>query len=246
MVILRLGETDSTNDWVKRNARELETGTLVWCDVQRSGRGQRGNSWESAPGKNITASALLRPDWVEAGKQFCISEAVALGVADVLDGLGVDAEVKWPNDIYSGDRKICGILIEHSLLGRGIVHTVAGIGLNVNQSVFESDAPNPVSVVHLTGEENDLSRVVTMLGKALERRIEETRSPELLHREFISRLWRGSGSHPYRDVATGEVFNASIAGIEPCGVLKLRDESGVEREYAFKEVEFLLQSNGLR
>ncbi len=132
-------------------------GYVLMAREQTAGRGQRGNSWEAAPGMNVTMSVMLRPQGLPAAAQFAISEAVAMGVVDLLDSLGVDgARVKWPNDIYVGDRKVCGILIENSLCGTIVGRSVAGVGLNVNQREFVGGAPNPVSLRQLLGRDLDV------------------------------------------------------------------------------------------
>lgn len=241
MRILRLDETDSTNSYVERNAGGMEHGTVVTAHTQLAGRGQRGNSWESEPGANLTCTMLLRPG-VEAVRQFSISETVALAVCDALEQVcGVECKVKWPNDIYAGgDRKICGILISHSLTGRRINHSVAGMGININQRCFLSDAPNPVSVWQLTGREHDPESVLVPLASAIERGtllLGDADIRRAVHERYMSRLWRGDGAlYPFTDTATGERFMATVQGVEPTGHLLLRDNDGALRRFAFKEV----------
>lgn len=247
MKYILLEEVDSTNSYVSLHAPELEDMTVVAAATQTAGRGQRGNSWESEPGANLTLTLLHRPAEMPARSQFAISEATALAVADTLRQLGVEAMVKWPNDIYVGDRKIAGILIEHSVMGAAVEHSRIGIGLNVNQRRFLSDAPNPVSVVQLTGEELSLTDLLPRLGESLRLRLQEAASPEgrtRLHEEFLARLWRRDGAlHPFRRRDGGEVFQARIAGVEPEGFLLLLPEgAGAPERFAFKEVEFLLPS----
>lgn len=245
MKYLVLEEVDSTNSYVAVHASELEDMTMVIANTQTAGRGQRGNSWESAPGCNLTFTLFCRPKGVAPARQFSISEAVALAVADTLAAYGIGAMVKWPNDVYVGDRKIAGILIEHSLQGNGIEHSRIGIGLNVNQPEFFSDAPNPVSMRMLLGRDSDLGQCAARLYAALSARLgavatEEGRSDT--HEEFLGRLWRGDGqAWPFRDRGSGRLFRGSIAGVEPEGFLHILPEGGVEdRVYAFKEVEFIL------
>lgn len=242
MEILRLAETDSTNSYAAREASRLPDQVLVITDSQTAGRGQRGNSWESEPGCNLTFSLFFRPADFPAREQFALSEAVALAVKAALAPLGVEARVKWPNDIYVGDRKIAGLLLEHKLIGSRIAHTIAGIGLNVNQRRFLSPAPNPVSVWQLTGRETDLSALLDSIAACLESCLALAfceKSRPRLHAAYMAALWRGEGSYSYRDVATGEVFTAEIEGVEPMGHLLLRSGQSLRR-YAFKEVEFLL------
>lgn len=242
MDIIAIEETDSTNSLVRRMLPDLRGECLLYARRQTAGRGQRGNSWESAPDMNLTASALLRPECVEPQDQFAISEAVSLAVCDVLGQLGLNALVKWPNDIYVGDRKICGILIEHSIMPRKIMYTVAGVGININQTEFLSDAPNPVSVAQLTGERHDIGEVAASLAEMLAARMTQTGPGRAeLHKEYMSRLWRGDGSHyPYRDNVAGEDIMASILDVAPDGMLTLLMENGQRRTYAFKEVTAVL------
>ena len=149
---IHLESIRSTNTYLAQNAEGAVHGTVVYADCQTAGRGQRGNSWESADFKNITMSMLLRPANVKPSCQFWLSEAVALAVVHTLDRyIDNGVSIKWPNDIYWNDRKICGILVEHSLSGGKIDHTIAGIGLNINQEKFLSDAPNPVSLRQIIG-----------------------------------------------------------------------------------------------
>ena len=159
MNFLLLEQVDSTNSYVSVHAGELDDMTMVIADTQTAGRGQRGNSWESEPGRNLTFTLLHRPEGIAPREQFAISEATALAIADFLEETGIRAKVKWPNDIYADDGKIAGILIELSLTGSAITDSRIGVGLNVNQREFRSDAPNPVSMANLLGADTDISRV---------------------------------------------------------------------------------------
>lgn len=203
-------------------------GTALMARCQSAGRGQRGNSWESEPGKNITLSLMLRPEGLPAARQFELSEAVSLGVADLLDNLGIDDVcVKWPNDIYVADRKIAGILIENTVSGPLIARAVAGIGLNVNQAEFRSDAPNPVSLRQLTGTDHPVDQLAADLLDCIMNRLGRDN-----HHDYCCRLWRGQGEWPWEVAATGETFTAAIDDVLPDGRLCL---SGRE-PFAFKEV----------
>lgn len=225
-------------------------GTVVWTGKQTAGRGQRGNSWESEPGKNLTFSLLLRPASIRASRQFELSMLVSLGIVEALGECGVEACIKWPNDIYAGgDRKICGILIENTISGSGIERSVAGIGLNVNQEVFRSDAPNPVSIKNITGTECALEPLLESVCCKITGELaayESAPDAEALGRRYFGHLWRGDGkTYPFRDILSGEIFRASIAGVGSDGVLSLLPEgsrdAGALRKYLFKEVEFLLK-----
>lgn len=241
MKTIEIPQTTSTNSWLSQNADRLTPPVIAYALEQTAGRGQRGNSWEAQPFMNLTASALLIPEGIEPAEQFVISEAVALAVADTLKLMGVEAMVKWPNDIYVGDRKICGILIEHSILGREITRTIAGIGLNINQTEFLSDAPNPVSVKQLTGEEHNIAETAAILGRLIEQRMAQAADRDAIHSDFMRKLWRGDGQwYRFFDRNAGEEICAKISSIATDGTLYLATDSGETRSFAFKEVEFIL------
>ncbi len=245
-LFIKLESAASTNSYLAGIADGTPHGTVVSAAEQTAGRGQRGNTWEAELGKNLTFSMLLRPEAIEARRQFVISEIVSVAIADTLQPLipREKVSIKWPNDIYAGDKKICGILIENSLMGYRINHSIAGIGINVNQRVFLSDAPNPASIINFIGEETPLDpllekiccNILRLMGKCS---LEEDFAR--LHSHYRSRLWRNDGYFPYRDTATGELFDATIIDVAPSGILTLRDEAGNDRQYAFKEVSAVLK-----
>lgn len=243
MEIIRLEEVDSTNAYIMRNIANLEAPVMVTAYRQTAGQGQRGNSWESEPGKNLTFSIFYRPMHLPPMDQFSMSEAVALGVVKFLRNHGINAKVKWPNDIYVDDKKICGILIRHSILGETISYSVIGVGINVNQSEFLSDAPNPVSMKQITRKSYDLlpleNEIADILKNSLDR-ITELEYRKRLHHDFFKNLWRGDGnSYPFMETSTRQKFLASIESIAPHGPISLRLSDSSIRTYAFKEVSFL-------
>lgn len=244
MKIIRLEEVGSTNDYAAAHASELDQMTMILAHRQTSGRGQRGNSWESEPGKNLTFTLFFKPLNMLPREQFAISEAAALGIADYLRRRGIDAKVKWPNDIYAGNRKIAGILIEHSVSTVSIDHSRIGIGLNVNQTEFRSDAPNPVSMSMITGAGYDLDREIEAVGDFLGDKLALTSSPEgreNLHKEFLSSAWRLDGNvYPFRRKGDTGSFAGIIRKIGTDGMLGVEDTAtGVIGTYAFKEIIFL-------
>lgn len=244
MNYIYLDRTGSTNDWTAENSGRLESMTMVCAHTQCAGRGQRGNSWESAPGLNLTTTVYVEPRFEgEAAlrplpvRQFAVSEATALAVADALAFYGLTATLKWPNDIYVDNGKICGILIEHSVMGGEIRHSRLGIGVNVNQQVFTSDAPNPVSLATVTGRLFDLSEFTVRFAECLEKRFGALGSH---HEEYLHSLYRREGEHPFiLPAADGDRhFRASIADVLPDGTLMLRLPDGEVRPFLFKEVGF--------
>lgn len=244
MEIIHLEEVDSTNSYIVRESDRLQAPVMVIAHAQTAGQGQRGNSWESESGKNLTFSVFYRPADLAPMQQFAMSEAVALAVTDFLGMHGINAKVKWPNDIYFEDRKICGILIRHSIMGECIEWSVIGVGINVNQTHFLSNAPNPVSMRQITGKMYDLHMLEEEMARLLEKRLDaisDQYGREALHSEFFGRLWRGDTMpHPFCDASTGQIFDACIESIAPHGPISLRLTDGSLRTYAFKEVSFIL------
>lgn len=254
MNIIRLKQTPSTNSAMKA-MEGLEHGTVVVADRQTSGRGQRGNSWEAEPGKNLTFSLLLEPQNIEARSQFAISRAVALAVADCLAHWlrRDDLKVKWPNDIYVGDLKICGILIENTLEGTRIARSVAGIGINVNQREFRSDAPNPVSMRQIAGVDFDLEMLLEDVVNTILAYFaaEDGSSGKASEREYMERLWHADGFYPFAQGNTRidgtpinpadspAIFEAKIVDIDGMGLLTLQRRDGTLSTHAFKEISFL-------
>lgn len=211
---------------------------------QTAGRGQKGNAWESEAGKNLLFSILAHPKNIKVQEQFYISQAIALAVSDSViaaigPGYAGGVSVKWSNDVYWNDYKMAGILIENTLQGSTILDSVVGVGLDVNQEVFMSDAPNPISLKNITGRDFDIE---ALLGDITDRFIgymemgaDERPKVDRLYRD---RLYRREGYHRFRD-EKGE-FLACIEGIRPDGCLMLLTDDGQHRVYEFKQVQFIL------
>ena len=236
--VIRLEEVDSTNRYLHDYVpAEGEEATLCIADYQTSGRGCGTNHWESERGKNLLFSLLIHPQDIAARDQFHISMAVSLAVCEALMAYGIeDVSVKWPNDIYWRDKKICGILIENRLAGSFIRDSIIGIGLNVNQQQFLSDAPNPVSMCQILGHEVDREQVLRRIIDALKV------SPCMLDftsLRYNAMLYRkGRGFFLFAD-EQGE-FRAEIQGVDHDGHLNLKKDDGTLCRYAFKEVQFII------
>ena len=243
MNIVRLDSTTSTNTWTALHDKDLESPSLVYSINQTAGRGQRGNSWESQPGKNITASLIFHPDNFPAHRQFLISEIIALAIVDFLKGHGISAKIKWPNDIYVGNKKICGILVEHVVVGKTISRSIAGFGININQEVFLSDAPNPVSLSQLTGLKYDIETEINSLASIIGNYLAKlsTDSSDINHDEFLKNLWRHDGNfYKFFDRNRTQYIEARINSVSTDGTLTLSTIDGDSRKYAFKEIEFVI------
>lgn len=239
--VIRLDEVDSTNTYLSQyHPAKEEQMVVAVAEHQTAGRGQGSNSWESEAGKNLTFSVLTRPTWVPVARQFLLSEAGALALKDVLDTYTDGISLKWPNDIYWHDRKLSGTLIELNVSQRGISRCVFGVGLNVNQQTFTSDAPNPVSLAQILGHEVDREKLLEQLIASFRRYSELTLNGAYMDiaAMYHEALYRRGDYYTFRD-DVGE-FEGRIFEVEDDGHLLLHDRQGVIRRYAFKEVEFVI------
>lgn len=237
---IHLPETESTNAYARAMAADAAF-TLITTDYQTAGRGQRGNTWESEPGKNLLFTLSLPTRGIAASQQFALSELISVALCDVLSEYTEDIRIKWPNDIYYKDKKICGILIEHDLEGTQLTRSLIGVGLNVNQSHFVSDAPNPISLSQILGHEVEREGLLqAIIDHFMELYTQytsptETLNRTMLHEHYTRLLYRRDRHATYRD-AYGP-FTAVLRDVAPDGQLLLEDLQGTLRSYLFKEVE---------
>jgi BirA family biotin operon repressor/biotin-[acetyl-CoA-carboxylase] ligase len=239
---VELEEVGSTNSFALNLIRENKAseGCLIYTRSQSGGRGQQGNSWEAESGKNLTISVVLTPVFLPVGRQFALSQATSLALAalaEELIGHRSDVRIKWPNDIYVGDRKIAGILIENVLRDQVIAASVLGIGLNVNQEKFLT-APRATSFKMITGKDFDLNECRDRLCSLLEARYLQLMAGrfEQLASEYHSKLFRLNEEHTF--ASNGALFKAAITGVSESGLLKLQTKSEGTKEFNMKEVQF--------
>lgn len=239
MPITRFEQITSTNDEARN--RHYSHGDIITAEYQTAGRGQRGNRWSSVEGKNLMFSIVLEPTFLHASRQFLLSEAVALGLVDTLAEFGIGARIKWTNDIYVGDRKICGVLIEHDLRGAYLARTIVGIGLNVNQVEFDPALPNPTSMYLLAGHEFDREEVLQTLARKIMARYDELAegASEQLQSDYHALIYRRDEAHTYR-LPDGTPFEGTIRRVEADGTLIVEHSDGSERGYLFKQIEFVI------
>ena len=246
IIICNLEETDSTNIWI-RNHNDMPDSCLFKVAIaqfQTGGYGQKGNSWESEKSRNLLFSILSHPSFIDASSQFCLSEAISCAIidalCDILPQTTGDISVKWPNDIYWKNRKLAGILIENELSGHSISQSIIGIGLNVNQQTFISDAPNPVSLYNITGIMSDRDTILqSILRHFAEYYIQIRDGGNVsIHGIYMRRLFRRDGFHQFHD-STG-IFKAKICSVKSNGILVLQDTDDKKREYEFKQVSYIL------
>ena len=257
--IVHIDETDSTNRWLRTHGDcprcEERSGLqgdcpqacppaslVVVSDFQTAGRGCGTNTWESERGQNLLFSVLLHPEGVPAADQFVLSMANALALHDALFEYTDDVTIKWPNDIYWRDRKLCGTLIETTLQGAEIRDCLIGTGINVNQQRFLSDAPNPVSLRQILGRDVDrdilLQRVLAYIAKYMEM-VRDGRS-EHIRTLYRSHLYRLDETHLYR-FADGHEERCRLLSVTDDGYLELQSATNVLYRLAFKEVQFIIE-----
>ncbi len=244
-----ISQTNSTNDWLKSHPNE----DVVWTTWQSAGRGQAGNSWESEAGKNVLFSMRLRRPAVELTKSFALTGVVSLAVWEVVKALLPDEAVtiKWPNDIYVADKKICGILIETQITDKQIDEAIVGIGLNINQTEWQGGAPNPTSVKAITGRETNIYEVSASLECAIKEKLNLLENREELKRKYLAALYRFEQKAFYaeREVSVTpskiltckaeNAFEARIIDVTEQGQLVLQRGEEIKK-YHFKEIQFIV------
>lgn len=238
-MIYRIPETTSTND----DARELKYrhGDVVWAERQTAGRGQWGHKWTSPAGENLTFTLVLEPRFLPVGDQFLLSEAVSLALTDTFAEFGIDTRIKWTNDIYAGDRKLVGMLIEHSYSGATLSRSIAGIGINVNQTSFDPALPNPVSMALAAGRAFRREEVLDVFLRQMALRYTQLEEgcARTLQREYRARMYRLGEMHPFR-LADGTSVQAVIRGVRSTGELQTVHADGTQHEYLFRQIEFVI------
>jgi BirA family biotin operon repressor/biotin-[acetyl-CoA-carboxylase] ligase len=235
-------QTPSTNQliWEMNREKELPEGFVISTDFQLAGKGQPGNTWESSEGKNILFSLMLRPIQLPMEELFLLSQLVSIAIKNALEDYVSNITVKWPNDIYWNDRKLAGILIENSLQGNKIKMVVIGVGLNVNQQVFKSDAPNPVSLMQITGKRKNRKLILKQIVKNILNLYSEM-NKEKIRSQYYRSLYRNDGYYFFKDEM--DSFKAKIHAVHPDGQLELEKETGERKSYYFKEVQYILPAN---
>ena len=242
MRIKWLAEADSTNNVLLRHIRDYDNLSVIAAVTQTAGRGQRGNRWVSAPGDNLTFSLLLKPQGLPVREVMALTCLATLAVRDTLRDEGVAAVIKWPNDIYVGKRKICGMLVENGLEGTDIGWSVIGIGINLNQTEFPGEVLNPTSLKRLTGRSYELEPFLEKVCHAMEILLPELETAEgrkSLLQAYEQDLFQKDIPARYRDIAAEEEFTGIIRGVTPEGLLRIEAE-GRERTFGFKEISYIL------
>lgn len=222
-------QTNSTNTLLKELIAKGQEPDFIYAGYQTAGRGQTGNSWESEKGKNLICSILLPPN----KNLYFLNIAVSVAILRLFDE---PLTIKWPNDIYWKDKKLAGILLENAIIGNEVKYTIAGIGLNVNQTEFVSDAPNPVSLKQISGKEYAIDSLMQDLLEAVHMVLNEPE--EAVWSEYKAHLYRREGYWPFAD--QNGTFEAQIEDVLPSGEIVLRDKNGQQHTYGFKQIKYIL------
>lgn len=241
--IIYLDNIPSTNDYLLDHARQYaqEEMVVAVADFQTQGHGMGTNRWESQQGKNLLFSILVHPDWLDVQRQFLVSMAQALALRDVLAQYADDITIKWPNDIYWRDCKISGTRIDGNIKGRTMGDMVIGTGININQQEFHSDAPNPVSLRQITGQDHDRDEILQHILHRFKHYYHQAQTDaDTLVADYHRHLYRRQGFHPYED-ASGQ-FQARLLQVQPNGIMLLQRPDGTISQYEFKEVKFLTEA----
>ncbi len=240
---IELPSVDSTNNFAAnllKTTNVLE-GTVILSENQTGGRGQAGNTWQSATGDNLTISYILYPDFLPVNQQFYLSMITSLAVQSTLEVVGIKAKIKWPNDVMAGSRKISGILIENGISGKVISHTILGIGLNVNQTSFQPPLNSTAtSMANVTGQFQVKEQVLSQLNLQLEKYYLDLRSGKFdqIKEKYLGNLLGFQEWLNYVDIASGENFKGSIQDVATDGRILIETQS-IPRTYTFKEVKLI-------
>ncbi len=243
--IIHFSTVDSTNNqaWRMINKGNDLNGFVIQSAYQASGKGQMGASWESAPGENLLLSYVFRPSMVEPSSQFMITKAISLAVRQSLEAItpGHIFQIKWPNDLYSNGKKIGGILIECSIQGNNIDCCVAGVGLNINQTSFTSDAPNPVSCKLLSGKPHDLDLCQQQVTSKLNSWLSLLKQKQFsrIDEAYLKHLLGYHQCMPFLKIKENQRFLARITGVNKFGQLML-ERDGQSKTYDMKEISLIV------
>jgi BirA family transcriptional regulator, biotin operon repressor / biotin---[acetyl-CoA-carboxylase] ligase len=241
--IIELPETDSTNNYatkVLKGSRPAEM-TVVYTDYQNAGKGQPGNAWQSEREENLLFSIIFYPKFLPAERQFYLSKVVSLGICDALSAyLGEGLYIKWPNDIFYKNWKIGGILIENSLMADKIDYSVIGIGININQTIFPEELPNPVSLMMITKKGHERKKVLNDILNAIDNRYHQLRNHAYrkINDDYFTSLYKAQQHVQFNTPDT--LFRARVSGVNETGELLLQLENNEIRSFRFKEIEFMI------
>jgi len=241
---IHLEQIDSTNAYLQRQQSEHDIRNwVVSADEQTAGKGMGSNGWESEVGKNLTFSLALDMGFLPAERQFLLSEAVPLGIIEVLDTLlpSEKLSIKWPNDIYFENRKLAGILINSTIKANMMDVSIIGIGLNVNQMQFQDWPTHPISLKMVTGKEYDLKPLLEQIAERILIKVQQLQStPTSIEKDYLKRLFRYRTWADYE--VEGKVLRLFMTGIDSFGRLQLLDTENKPYCFDIKEIRFIISN----
>lgn len=240
--IVELTQTESTNNYARmllESSKPAEL-TVVKSDFQSHGRGQIRNTWESERGKNLLFSLILYPTFLSASKHFYLSKTVSLGICSCIKQWVPEVKIKWPNDVYYQNKKLGGILIEQALMGDNVEYSIAGAGVNINQEIFPSDLPNPVSLKQITGVSYSIKELLNTMLEKIEEQYELLKNKEFkkIDEQYLSMLFRHGQTNSFE--SNHEQFKGIITGVEETGALVVRKENNQTATFYFNEISIIL------
>lgn len=237
-----LEQLDSTNAYLQRKQSECDIRNwVISASKQTAGKGMGNNGWESEVGKNLTFSLALDMSFLPAERQFLLSEAVPLGIIEVLDQLlpTEKLSIKWPNDLYYENQKLAGILINSTIKANMMDTSIIGIGLNVNQMQFQDWPTHPISMKQITGKDYDLQPLLEQIAEHVLIKVEQLKSdPAIIEQDYLKRLFRYRTWADYE--VEGNVLRLFMTGIDTFGQLQLVDEQQELHQYEIKQIKFLI------
>ena len=239
---VHLEQIDSTNAYLQRKQSEADIRNwVVSADEQTAGKGMGSNGWESEVGKNLTFSLALDVSFLPAERQFLLSEAVPLGIVEVLDGVlpSDKLSIKWPNDIVYDGHKLAGILINSTIKANLMDVSIIGIGLNVNQMQFQNWPTHPISLKQIIGKDYDLRPLMEQIVEHILIKVAQLETdPAVIEQEYLTRLFRYRTWAEYE--VDGKLLQLFITGIDTFGRLQLIDEAQKTYSFDIKEIKFRL------
>ncbi|MFD1316928.1 biotin--[acetyl-CoA-carboxylase] ligase [Namhaeicola litoreus] len=243
MKLFKVNATNSTNTLLKEYllAHELEDFTIISTDFQEKGRGQRETKWYSGKGKNLLFSVFKKFECLKAEDHFYLNMSISLGLISALQNhLEQDLRIKWPNDILAGNKKIAGILIENSMRNTQIIHSIIGIGLNVNEKKFPDDLPQAISLAILSDKEFDRDEILLNIISELKKTMLmlENDQKKMLKSMYLQRLYKYQQPQMFR-TQQNELMMAKIIDVDDLGKLILEDSDEIKSSYGFKEIQFI-------
>lgn len=240
-MIVKLHTTGSTNDYLKvlLKSQRPENFTLVQTDHQTHGRGQRGNKWQSEKGKNLIFSIFYKPYKLEAQQAFSLNQAVSLAIFEVLKSHIASVSIKWPNDIMAGHNKIAGILIENTITGQHIKHSIIGVGLNVNQTHFPDGLPQATSMKLETNSKYDLPLLLEEIRQKLIHHLSNIEGDfQDLRDAYQQNLYLLHQESKFQ-TPDNKIFTGTIQGVNPNGQLLVKKQNGQVESFDFKGLKYL-------